>query len=194
MANVKRYIEQHRGTIDIQSAPEKGTTVRIGLPVSETPPVPEKTGDSGMEMNPFVTGKQILVVEDEPAISHVLSRLLTRAPCRHTVNVAQDGKTALDYLARRSYDLVSLDYLLPGGWNGMDIYRDIRKHHSTLPVLFMSGNIQFLESIRLLQKNDPYLDHVSKPCQGEDYLRSINQLLRNEGKDSRGNAQHKTGE
>jgi signal transduction histidine kinase len=181
MANVKRYIEQHRGTIDIQSAPEKGTTVRIGLPVTDNPAVQEKTEDSGMEMDAFVTGKQILVVEDEPAISNVLSRLLTLAPCRHKVDIAEDGKAALDCLARGSYDLVSLDYLLPGRRNGMDIYRHIRKHHSTLPVLFMSGNIQFLESIRLLKKNDPHLDHVAKPCQGEDYLRCVNQLLRTEG-------------
>lgn len=180
MANVKRYVEQHRGTIDIQSVPENGTTVRIGLPVSDTPEVSQETGESGMEIDPFVTGRQILVVEDEPAISHVLSRLLTLPPCRHTVDIAEDGKAALDCLVRKSYDLVSLDYLLPGRRNGMDIYRHIRKHRNTLPVLFMSGNIQFLESIRLLQENDPYLDHVSKPCQGEDYLRSVNRLLQNE--------------
>jgi DNA-binding NtrC family response regulator len=69
---------------------------------------------------------------------------------------------------------------MSGGQTGMEIYRHIRKHHSTLPVLFMSGNIQFLESIRLLQKNHPHLDHVSKPCQSEDYLRSVNQLLQND--------------
>jgi len=178
MANVKRCAEQHRGTIDIQSAPGKGTTVLIRLPVFDTAAVSEPVEIPAKDMNAFVTGKQILVVEDEVAISSVLSRLLTRPPGRHAVDVAEDGRTALDCLARRSYDLISLDYLLPGGQNGMDIYRHIRKHLSTVPVLFMSGNIQFLESIRLLQKKDPHLDHVSKPCRGEDYLRTVNRLLK----------------
>ena len=42
LANVKRYVAQHRGTIDIQSSPEKGTTVRIDLPISDNPAVPQK--------------------------------------------------------------------------------------------------------------------------------------------------------
>lgn len=179
MANVKRYVEQHRGTISIQSLPENGTTVRIGLPVSDNPAVPKKKEGLAIETIFSVTGRQILVVEDEPAISHVQYLVLTRPPCRHVVDIAEDGRAALTLLAEKSYDLISLDYVLPGGLSGMDIYRHIRQHHKTVPVLFMSGNIQFLESIQALQKQDPHLDHLSKPCKNEEYLRSINHLLEN---------------
>jgi DNA-binding response OmpR family regulator len=139
--------------------------------------VSEKIEFSTMDTNAFITGKQILVVEDEPAISSVLSRLLTRAPGNHQVDIAADGQAALACLARRSYDLISLDYVLPGSLSGMDIYRHVRQHQKNVPILFMSGNIEFLESIRTLQQQDPHLDHLSKPCRNKEYLCSINRLL-----------------
>jgi two-component system cell cycle sensor histidine kinase/response regulator CckA len=43
--------------------------------------------------------------------------------------------------------------------------------------MFISGNIEFLESIKDLMKKDPYVDHLSKPCQNKDYVNSINKLL-----------------
>jgi two-component SAPR family response regulator len=84
---------------------------------------------------------------------------------------------ALDLLNRNQYDLISLDYVLPGKFNGMDIYHHIRETNQIIPILFISGNIEFLESIKDLKKNDPYIDHLSKPCKNIDYLNGINQLF-----------------
>jgi signal transduction histidine kinase/ActR/RegA family two-component response regulator len=175
MANVKRYVQQHRGTISLHSEPHKGTVVCIRLPIVNKELTPEEIADTGIDR--FVIGKQILVVEDEPAISDIQYRILTQAPCRHVVDIAENGRAALDFLSKKFYDLISLDYVLPGGQSGMDIYRHIRQHHKTVPVVFISGNIQFLESIQALQKKDPHLDYLSKPCMNKEYIRSINQLL-----------------
>jgi two-component system, cell cycle sensor histidine kinase and response regulator CckA len=175
MANVKRYVQQHRGTVSVQSEPQKGTTVSIRLPIVNPHLTPEEIADTGIRR--FVTGKQILVVEDEPAISDILYRILTQAPCRHAVDIAGDGQAALDFLSRKSYDLISLDYVLPGGLNGMDIYRHIRQRNKSVPVVFISGNIRFLESVQALLKQDPHLDHLSKPCMNNEYIRCINHLL-----------------
>ena len=61
--------------------------------------------------------------------------------------------------------------------NGMDVYHHIRKTNKIIPILFVSGNIEFLESIKKLKQNDGYIDHLSKPCQNKNYLSSINKLL-----------------
>jgi len=121
--------------------------------------------------------KYILLVEDETAISNVLYRILTQEPCNHKVDIAKNGQVAMDLLGRNKYDLVSLDYILPGNINGMDIYHHIRLSDKTIPILFISGNIEFLESIRELKEKDTKVDHLSKPCQNKDYVNGINGLL-----------------
>ncbi|MCP4672093.1 MAG: hypothetical protein GY857_12385 [Desulfobacula sp.] len=57
------------------------------------------------------------------------------------------------------------------------MYKHIRQTNDTLPILFVSGNLDFLESIKELKHKDPFVDHVSKPCQNKDYISSINELL-----------------
>jgi len=175
MANVKRYIKQHNGTVSIASELHRGTTITIHLPVIQRQLTPEEIAGAGIET--YIINKHILVVEDEPAISDVQSRILSRAPCHHTVDTAEDGPAALDLLGKNQYDLISLDHILPGKFTGMDIYRHIRETNKTVPVLFVSGNIEFLESIKELQQKDPHIDHVSKPCMNMDYVKMVNQLL-----------------
>jgi len=116
------------------------------------------------------TGKHILLVEDEKAISDVQYRVLIQEPFSHKVDVAYTGQAALDLLAGNDYDFISLDYILPGKMNGMDVYRRIRETHKTIPILFVSGNIEFLESIKELKQKDARIDHLSKPCQNTDYI------------------------
>jgi len=83
----------------------------------------------------------------------------------------------MDLFDRNEYDFMSLDYVLPGKISGMDVYTYIRKSNQTLPILFISGNIEFLESIKDLKQKDVNIDHQSKPCPNKEYIKSINELL-----------------
>jgi len=118
-------------------------------------------------------------VEDEHAISNVQYRILTQKPCNHKVDIANDGRVAMDLFDRNKYDFVSLDYILTGNINGMDVYHHLRKTNKNIPVLFISGNIEFLESIKELKRKDPVIDHLSKPCKNIDYVNGINKLFEN---------------
>ncbi len=175
LANVKKYMEQHKGKIKVVSEPGKGSTFSVGLPIAKK----ELTllEISSYEKISMVSGKYILIVEDETAIADVQYRLLTGKPCCHTVDVAHNGKTALDLISRNAYDCISLDYILPGTINGMDIYNAVRQKSTTLPVLFISGNIEFLQSIKTLKNEDAFLEHVSKPVENTVYIDHINMLL-----------------
>ena len=108
---------------------------------------------------------------------HCLGTILTQEPFNHRVDIAGKGKVALDLFQRNKYDLVSLDYVLPGGINGMNIYHYIRAVNKTIPILFSSGNIEFPESIKELKQKDPYIDHLSKPCKNIDYVNCIKKLF-----------------
>jgi len=175
MSNVKKYIEQHKGNIYIQSELQKGTKVTITLPVIKKALTDEEI--AAVKKETLCFGKYVLLVEDEQAIADVQYRILTHEPCNHKVDIANNGQVAMDLLSRNEYHLLSLDYVLPGKLNGMDIYLHVRKKNKTVPVMFISGNIEFLESIKELKQKDPYIDHLSKPCKNIDYVNCINSLL-----------------
>lgn len=175
MSNVKKYVNQHKGAISVRSKLQKGTKVTITLPVMKKELTAKEVREIKKEKICFK--KYILLVEDEQAIADVQYRILTHESLSHKVDLAGSGKAAMDALNRNTYDLISLDYILPGDLNGMDVYHHIRKTDKTVPVLFISGNIEFLESIKALKQKDPHIEHLSKPCRNIDYVNCVNQML-----------------
>lgn len=179
MANVKKYINMHRGTVSLETELGAGTTVRIGLPVlKKRLTVSEKTDLSRMG---FAREKKVLLVEDEQVISDIQFHVLTSEPSCHEVDLATNAAEAISLFDRNDYDCVSLDYILPGKGNGMDVYHHIRASDAGVPILFISGNIDFLESIKELKQLDPHIDHMSKPSQNKAYLGRINALIERSG-------------
>ncbi|MCP4270368.1 MAG: PAS domain S-box protein [Gammaproteobacteria bacterium] len=177
LANVKKYIELHKGNVLIESKRNYGTKATIILPKIENRLTKEEVAEVQKTRN--YSKRHILLVEDEPAISEVQYNILTQTPLNHEVDVASNGRLAIEMFEKRQYDLISLDYMLPGEINGKDVYNHIRETNSSVPVLFNSGNIEFLESIKMMKLGDPHLAHLSKPCMNVDYLNSINKLFAN---------------
>lgn len=175
MANVKKFINQHKGTISVKSKPDRGTKVALSFPIIEKKLTPAEK--KLLETSRIQSNKSILLVEDEPAISAVQKYVLSSSPCSHKVDVAVNGQEAISLWEKNVYDFISLDYMLPGKTNGMDVYRHIRKKDKKIPVLFISGNIEFLESIKDLKQKDSRVDHISKPCLNEEYVRAVNDLI-----------------
>ena len=77
----------------------------------------------------------ILIVEDEPHMGTILQDYFAA----HGVesDLASDGDTALDAFARRDYDAVLLDVMIPG-LDGSGVCRAIRRE-SSLPILFLTA-------------------------------------------------------
>nr|WP_320015126.1 ATP-binding protein [uncultured Desulfobacter sp.] len=175
MANVNKYIELHNGKITVRSQLNIGTTVELSFPLIRKKLTKEEA--IIIKNESCHNNKRILLVEDEIQIAEVQRFVLTNEPCNHIVDVAYTGEAALKFFDNNDYDLISLDYILPGNINGKNLYDHIRSKNKTIPILFISGNIEFLESIKDLKKGDRFVDHISKPCQNIDYLNSIKLLL-----------------
>jgi signal transduction histidine kinase len=175
MANIKKYVELHKGIINLESELNKGTTITLGFPIIRK----ELTNEEKEELikKTICKEKRILILEDEQHISNVLYTILSREPYNHIVDIAYNGEMALDFLKRNEYDLVHFDYILPGGINGKEIYDKFRENDKKTPVVFYSGNMEFLESFKKIKQIDNNVDFVSKPCPNIEYVEKVNELL-----------------
>jgi len=111
----------------------------------------------------------ILVVEDEPVIAKVCMRTLSAEGFQ--VEVAVNGKVALDLLHQKEYDLCLVDIRTPA-MNGMEFYGHLEEEHPEMVsrIIFSTGDVLSGNTKAFLEKtNRPYLAKPFTP----DELRAI---------------------
>jgi excisionase family DNA binding protein len=79
---------------------------------------------------------RVLVVDDEASIRDLLSKTLALA--EYDVDLAPDGRTALDRLRIMPYDLLITDLKMPGV-DGLSVIREARRLKTDLPVVIITG-------------------------------------------------------
>lgn len=82
------------------------------------------------------SGQRILVVDDEPDVLEVCSRVLTRSG--YVVQVAGSAEEARRYLDQEGFDLVVLDIHMPDE-DGISLLEYVRAKHSALPAILITG-------------------------------------------------------
>ncbi len=116
---------------------------------------------------------KILLVEDDAAMSESLEALL-RAE-RYTVDVAIDGLTALEFLRSYEYDLVILDWQLPG-MSGIDVCENYRLGGGMAFILMLTGQNTVEQKERGLDTGAD--DYLTKPFATRELMARIRALLR----------------
>ncbi len=115
----------------------------------------------------------ILVVEDEQRLAYLLRRVLLEE--RHTVELAYDGPGGLDLALSDSYDVVTLDLMLPG-IDGLEICRQMRTERIMTPVLMLTARGAVEDRVTGLNVGAD--DYLTKPFAMEEFLARVNALLR----------------
>jgi two-component system, OmpR family, phosphate regulon response regulator PhoB len=114
----------------------------------------------------------VLVVDDEPMLRNLLSRLLRMEG--YDVIEAEDGQVALDKIATEQPDLVLLDVMLPAR-DGLDVLGDLRQT-SNVPVILVSALGE--EADRVLGLKMGADDYVVKPFSAAELSARIESVLR----------------
>jgi DNA-binding response OmpR family regulator len=116
---------------------------------------------------------KIIVVEDDKDIAEQVKMLLTFE--HHTVEALHDGKDASAALRVYDYDVIILDWELPG-MHGVDILREFRARGGNTPVLMLTGKSSVdSKEIGLDSGADDYL---TKPFELKELAARVRALLR----------------
>ena len=115
---------------------------------------------------------KILVVEDEAAIAHILSSILTADG--YSVTIAENGEQALIAAASHQPDAVLLDLGLPG-MDGLEVLSRLRASYEG-PVLIVSAREREAEKVEALDLGAN--DYITKPFGAAELLARIRASLR----------------
>jgi two-component system, OmpR family, alkaline phosphatase synthesis response regulator PhoP len=116
--------------------------------------------------------KKILVVEDEPKISQLVSDYLERAG--YGVQVAYDGRTALSHARTDKPDLIVLDLGLPQ-MDGLDFTREFRKT-SNAPIIMLTARSE--ETDKLIGLELGADDYITKPFSPKELVARVRVIFR----------------
>jgi len=116
--------------------------------------------------------KQILVVDDEPKISQLVSDYLERAG--YVVQVAYDGKTALSHARTDKPALIVLDLGLPQ-MDGLDFTREFRKS-SNAPIIMLTARSE--ETDKLIGLELGADDYITKPFSPKELVARVRVIFR----------------
>ncbi|MBR1027045.1 ATP-binding protein [Bradyrhizobium liaoningense] len=139
LAQVHGFATQSRGTVRIRSEVGRGTSIELYLPRSLSIPSRERhLIDLNMVRPKKSNHGRILLVEDDDEVAALVSEMLGQLG--YDVTHAASGAVALGALADgRAVDLVFSDIMMPGGMNGVELAREIKRRRSDIPVLLTSG-------------------------------------------------------
>ncbi|MBZ0186582.1 MAG: response regulator transcription factor [Candidatus Obscuribacterales bacterium] len=116
---------------------------------------------------------KILLVEDEADISDLVTAWLAKD--HHVVEVAATGEQALDLLRVYPFDVLILDWMLPGV-SGVEVCREYRTRGGTSPILMLTAKSHVNEKEKGLDAGAD--DYLTKPFELIELSARVRALLR----------------
>jgi DNA-binding response OmpR family regulator len=116
---------------------------------------------------------KVLLIEDDKDLANMVRTYLLFE--HHSVESLFDGKQATEYLRCYPYDVIILDWELPGK-NGIDVLKDFRENGGTTPILMLTGRTDVAEKEKGLDSGAD--DYLAKPFEMRELGARVRALLR----------------
>ena len=174
LSMVYGFTRQSHGDVTIESAPGRGTELKMFLPRAETASVSAEAAGQDNRLKQG-RGEVILVLEDEPEVRDLAVSILEGLGYR--VLEAADANAALQVLEAEAgnVDLLLSDVVLSGGMSGPELAAKAKKLYPELKPVFMSGySADFYDDDKILKFGNVLLH---KPFSRADLARIIHDTL-----------------
>jgi two-component system copper resistance phosphate regulon response regulator CusR len=119
---------------------------------------------------------RILVVEDDPDMTHFITRGL--AEQAYAVDAVAGGAEALERAAATTYDAIVLDVMIPPP-DGFEVCRQLRRDSVDVPILMLTARDSVADRVEGLDSGAD--DYLVKPFEFAELLARIRALLRRRG-------------
>ncbi|MBI5426018.1 MAG: PAS domain-containing protein [Opitutae bacterium] len=171
---VHGIIQAHRGAITVESAPGKGATFTLFLPIAQQPTV---ESNAPMDLVPRGNGELIAVVDDEDIVRSFAQMALEKNGYR--VASFDSPAQCLEVVRRNAADYSALltDQTMPV-MKGIELAAEIRTFAPQLPVVIMSGYFSRISPEKLAQIGHVAL--LSKPFTNEELARTMHRAITGE--------------
>ena len=164
---VHATVQRHRGTLTVESAPGRGTTFHIQLPINRHAPAAPAP-----EPAEALRRLRILVVEDDPLVRMAITEQLSSQG--HTVQSATNGLEGLDTFMSGRFDLVLTDRAMPE-MGGDQLATTIKQLAPGKPIIMLTG---FGDLMNVKGERPPAVDAVvSKPVTLDSLTEAIRQVV-----------------
>ncbi|MCI0584482.1 MAG: ATP-binding protein [Chloroflexi bacterium] len=167
LATIYGIVRQAGGHIWLYSEPGRGSTFKLYFPRVDAAPA-EEPGELAPVLG--AASGSVLVVEDEPSVRDMSSRLLERAGYR--VIAVPDGTAALAAIdaAARPIDVLVSDVIMPG-LSGIQLAEIVMERYSAVGLVLLSGyTSETLDLERVTARGATFL---AKPVTGAQLLRAV---------------------
>ena len=117
---------------------------------------------------------KILVIEDEPAIRRVLSKILSEENDTYQVEEAEDGLVGMEKIKTTDYDLILCDIKMPK-MDGVEVLEATKKIKPEIPIVMISGHGDMETAIHTMRLGA--FDYISKPPDLNRLLNTVRNAL-----------------
>ncbi|OON95818.1 MAG: two-component system response regulator [Candidatus Epulonipiscium fishelsonii] len=122
---------------------------------------------------------RILICEDEKQLANILVAILQHS--NYSVDVVNDGVSALEYIKSDNYDGVVLDIMMPK-LDGISVLKQVRASGNKIPIIILSAKSQLNDKIQGLDYGAN--DYLTKPFEAGELLARIRAMTRKENQNS----------
>jgi signal transduction histidine kinase/CheY-like chemotaxis protein len=168
LSQIYSIINQHGGTIKVESHPGQGTEVIIKLPAGPSAEPEEVPEERPLEQS---SDKGIFVVEDEQMIRDLYVEVLEMKG--HAVSAFSTAEDALEEWKKDGFKLIICDLGLPG-MNGWEFISKIREEDTLIPIIVLTGWGNEIGDERAKELDVQKV--MAKPVSLEELMSTINEL------------------